>query len=94
MSLPAPPFRVSFPVPPSRVLLALLPVMILFWALPVPLIAVVPVKVRFTTFAGSVVVSEVEKVSVIVVVTVFVAPRAALIGLVVCQAKDCEFEGK
>ena len=41
--------RLSAPASPSRVLLAELPVMVLASPLPVPLIAVVPVRVRFST---------------------------------------------
>ncbi len=40
--------RVSIPKPPLRVLLALLPVIRLLAVLPVPLIAAVPVRVRFS----------------------------------------------
>jgi hypothetical protein len=48
VSLPAPPIRVSLPSPPSRVLLAAFPVKELLAVLPVPLIALEPVKVRFS----------------------------------------------
>ena len=61
-------------------LLAPLPVMTLLPAFPVPLIAAAPVRVRFSTFAGKVVVTEAVRVSVIVVVTVVTAPRLALVG--------------
>ena len=62
-SLPAPPLRLSLPPPPLRVsvpsnplstLAALLPVRLLLRALPVPLIAAVPVRVRFSTLAARV----------------------------------------
>jgi hypothetical protein len=55
-------------------------IMILLPALPVPLIGVVPVKVRFSTLAGRVVVTEAVRVSVMVVVTVVVVPKLALVG--------------
>ena len=43
---------VSLPAPPSSTLFAALPVMTLLPALPVPLIAVVPVSVRFSTLVS------------------------------------------
>ena len=78
--MPKPPIKVSVPKPPLRLLLAPLPVMTLLPAFPVPLIAAAPVSVRFSTFAGKVVVTEAVRVSVIVVVTVVNAPRLALVG--------------
>jgi hypothetical protein len=48
-------------------------------ALPVPFIAVVPVKVRFSTLADRVVVAAAVRVSVMVVVTVLVVPKLALV---------------
>ena len=52
--MPAPPLRVSLPSPPLRVLLALLPVKELLLAFPAPLIADVPVKVRFSMLGKNV----------------------------------------
>ena len=49
-------------------------------ALPVPLIAAVPVRVRFSTSAGRVVVTADVRVSVMVVVTVAFVPKLALLG--------------
>ena len=46
--MPTPPIRVSAPVFPSRMFAALLPVITLLAVLPVPLIAAVPVRVRFS----------------------------------------------
>ena len=45
----------AVPVPPLRVLLPELPVSTLLSVLPVPLIAEVPVSVRFSTLAASIV---------------------------------------
>jgi len=56
--------RVSAPAPPLRTLLPVLPVMILFRLLPVPLIAVVPVKVRFSRWFFNVQVIEDSTVSI------------------------------
>ena len=52
MSLPNPPTKVSSPTPPSNVLLPEFPVIVLLSAFPVPLIAEVPVNVRFSTLAA------------------------------------------
>ena len=87
VSLPAPPLRVSLPAPLLRVLLAVLPVRMLLPALPVPLMTLEPVKVKFSTLAGRVVVVEAERVSVMVVVTVAVPPKIALVGLVNLSVK-------
>ena len=54
--------------------------MTLLPALPVPFIAIVPVKVRFSPLAGRVVVTAAVRVSVMVVVTVLVVPKLALVG--------------
>ena len=59
--------------------MALLPVRTLLPALPVPLIAAVPVRVRFSTLSGKVVVTEAVRVSVMVV-TVLLIPKLALVG--------------
>ena len=55
---------VSAPAPPLRMLAAPLPVRMLASALPVPLIAAAPVRVRFSTLAPSVKVTELCTVSV------------------------------
>jgi hypothetical protein len=52
VSFPAPPIQVSLPEPPLSTLAPLFPVMVLARALPVPLIATVPVRVRFSTPAA------------------------------------------
>ncbi|MCL1481091.1 MAG: hypothetical protein MH213_07050 [Marinobacter sp.] len=54
VSIPAPPSSVSLPSNPVSVLLPLLPVITLSSTLPVPLIAAVPVSVRFSTLSVSV----------------------------------------
>ncbi|MTJ32973.1 hypothetical protein FJR37_26380 [Aphanizomenon sp. UHCC 0183] len=54
ISVPTPPVRMSAPAPPLRVLLLLLPVRVLSRLLPVPLILLLPVKVRFSTLLGKV----------------------------------------
>ena len=48
MSVPKAPLRISLPKPPLRMLFPVLPVMTLLPSFPVPLIAVVPVRVRFS----------------------------------------------
>jgi hypothetical protein len=68
-------------------LAALLPVKTLLPALPVPLIAAVPARSKFSTLAGRVVVVEAERVSVMVVVTVAVPPKIALVGLINLSVK-------
>ena len=80
--MPAAPVNRSLPAPPFRLLFPVLPVSILLAVLPVPLIAVLPVKSKFSTLAGRVVVVEAERVSVMVVVTVAAPPKIALVGLV------------
>ena len=52
--MPKPPIRVSAPAFPSRMFAALFPVITLLAVLPVPLIAVVPNKVRFSRLAPNV----------------------------------------
>ncbi|PKN86347.1 MAG: hypothetical protein CVU51_07355 [Deltaproteobacteria bacterium HGW-Deltaproteobacteria-1] len=64
MSSPIPPIRVSAPEPPLRILFALFPVITLFNALPVPLMALVPVNMRFSTLAAKVYVTELWALSV------------------------------
>ena len=54
VSLPLPPSRESVPSPPVRILSAVLPVRVLLRALPVPLMAAVPVRVRFSRSAARV----------------------------------------
>ena len=49
MSLPNPPTKVSIPAPPFNVLLPEFPVIVLLSVFPVPLIAEVPVNVKFST---------------------------------------------
>jgi hypothetical protein len=56
-------------------------------ALPVPFIAVVPVKVRFSTLVGRVVVTEAVRVSLIVVVTLVRVPKLAFVGDVRVRVK-------
>ena len=58
VSLPPPPVRLSLPSSPDSVLAATLPMITLSLALPVPLIAAVPVSVRFSRFTDSVCVTE------------------------------------
>ena len=48
VSFPAAPVRISLPVSPLRILLAAFPVKELLAVLPVPLMALEPVKVRFS----------------------------------------------
>ena len=81
VSFPPIPVSTSIPLPPLRMLLASLPLMTLAPTLPVPLIAAVPVRVRFSTLVESVVVTDAVKVSVIVVVTDAVLPKSAFVGL-------------
>ena len=54
VSAPAPPSSVSLPPPPVSTLMPLLPVMTLASPLPVPLMLALPVRVRFSTLAPSV----------------------------------------
>ena len=58
----------------------MLPVMTLSDAFPIPLIAAVPVRVRFSTLVGRVVVAAALRVSLMVVVTVWLVPKLALVG--------------
>ena len=58
MSSPVLPAMVSSPVPPSIELLALLPMSELFELLPVALMLPEPVRVRLSTFAEAVYVTE------------------------------------
>ncbi len=55
---PAPITYVSFPAPPVNILAAELPINILFNEFPVPFIFPLPVKVKFSTFAPNVYVTE------------------------------------
>ena len=52
--------RVSLPAPPVRLLLPPLPVITLLRALPVPSIALLPVRVRFSTLAMAAIVKVTE----------------------------------
>ena len=64
MSLPSPPSSRSLPVPPLSVLTAALPRTRLANVLPVPLIALVPVSIRFSTLLARVSVTLDSTVSV------------------------------
>ena len=54
VSTPAPPSKVSLPSPPIKVLIPELPIKELARVLPVPLMDVVPVRVRFSKFVPNV----------------------------------------
>ncbi|TAL51880.1 MAG: hypothetical protein EPN89_02660 [Methylovulum sp.] len=63
-STPVPPYRVSSPALPSSLLAAVLPVTALFNELPAPSSVDRPVKIRFSTLAGKVKLTDDVTVSV------------------------------
>ena len=87
MSRPSPPVKISSPTLAVRVLSALLPVRMLLLSFPVPSMAAVPVRMRFSTPAGRVVVTELVRVSVMVVVALVFVPRLTLLGDVRVRVK-------